>query len=325
MKKLHRRHIFISSLVISCFFVLFWLWTPSDLSNPNCKFEQNAAWVSVDWVSESVDETAVRHFAESADSHGLQYLFLYVSYLKPDGSFNSSYNYAGEFIKAFRRFNKNTRLLAWVGLPLTNNRSIGIQGWVDLSEPGTRQRIVRFMGDLTEEFGFDGVHINAETVQNNDNDFLNLLDEVRQKIGKDKILSIAGSHWVPQSLNVLPLLRNFRWTGPYYREIGQRVQQIVTMSYDSYTFHPVLYRFWVREQAKGISNSLENVDVELLIGISVSQEKTRSHWPAVENLENGLAGVCSGLTDDSILQGVAIYADWDFSKSDWEVWQLWQR
>ena len=109
MQKSHRRHILISFLVVLCVFVLLWFWTPSDLSNPDCKFKRNAAWVSVDWVSHPVDETAVRHLAESADSRGLQYLFLYVSYFKPDGSFNPSYDYAGEFIKDLTLEMKNKR------------------------------------------------------------------------------------------------------------------------------------------------------------------------------------------------------------------------
>ena len=325
MQNSHRRSVFIGALIIITIWVLFWGWTPADFSHPNCKFIQNAAWVSVDWTSQPVDGTAVRQLAESAEARNLKYLFPYVSYLKSDGSFSPSYKYANIFVSTFRKFNKNTRMLAWIGLPLANNRPIGIQGWVDLSNEDTRKQIVRFIIDLIEQSDFDGVHLNAETVQNNDPYFLNLLDEVRQNIGKDKVISIAGSHWYPDYISILPVIRDFRWTSSYYQEVGQRVEQIATMTYDSYTFHPALYRLWMREQVKGISSSLENSDVELLIGISVSREETRSHQPTVEDLANGLAGVCAELTSQKTVQGIAIYADWEFSQSDWQVWQTWQR
>ena len=325
MQKSYRRSVFIGILITISVLALSWGWTPSNFSNPNCKFTQNAAWVSVDWTSKPIDQTAVRQLAEKAESRNLRYLFPYVSYLKSDGSFSPSYKYANEFVSTFRKFNKNTRILAWIGLPLANNRPIGVQGWLDLSDEDTRKQIVRFVVDLIEQSDFDGVHLNAETVQNNDPYFLNLLEEVRQNIRKDKVISISGSHWYPNYINILPVIRDFRWTSSYYQEVGQRVEQIATMTYDSYTFHPALYRLWIREQVKGISSSLENSDVELLIGISVSGEETRSHQPAVEGLANGLAGVCAGLANQKTVEGIAIYADWEFSQSDWQVWQAWQR
>ena len=325
MQKSHRKSGFIGVPIIICVVVLFWGWTPADFSNSYCKFTQNAAWISVDWTSQSVDEIAVRQLAERAKSRNLKYLFPYVSYLKSDGTFSPSYQYANEFVSTFRKSNQDVRILAWVGLPLANNRPIGVQGWVDLSEQKTRGQIVQFIADLVKQSNFDGIHINAETVQNNDPYFLNLLDEVRQNIGKDKIISIAGSHWIPDYINILPIIHDVRWTGSYYQKVGHRVDQIATMTYDSYTFHPALYRLWMREQVKGISRSLENSDVGLFIGISVSQEKTLSHRPAVESLANGLAGLCAGITNPKAVQGVAIYADWEFTDSEEQLWQAWQR
>jgi hypothetical protein len=308
-----------------CILIVFWGWTPADFSNPTCRFTQNAAWISVDWTSKPIDPIAIRQLAENAKARSLKYLFPYISYLRSDGSFSPSYQHADDFVNMFRKFNKDVQLLAWIGLPLSNDRSIGVQGWIDLSEPDTREQIVQFIADQVGQSGFDGVHINAETVQNSDPYFLNLLDEVRLALGRDKLISISGSHWVPEYINVLPVIRNFRWTSSYYQEVSQRAEQIVTMTYDSYTFHPMLYRLWMREQVKGISSSLNNSDAELLIGISVSQEKTRSHQPAVENLANGLAGLCAGLTDPKAVQGIAVYADWEFSQLEWQVWEVWQR
>jgi glycosyl hydrolase family 18 (putative chitinase) len=325
MQKSHRKSGSIGVFIVICVFVLFWGTIPADFSNPNCKFTQNAAWISVDWTSQPVDEIAVRQLAESAKSRNLKYLFPYISYLKSDGSFSLSYQYANEFVSTFRKSNKDVRVLAWIGLPLANNRPIGVQGWVDLSAQDTREQIVQFITKLIEQSDFDGVHINAETVQNNDPNFLKLLDQVRQNIGKDKIISIAGSHWVPDYVNILPIIYGLRWTSSYYQEVGQRVDQIAAMTYDSYTFHPALYRLWMREQVKGISSSLENSDVQLFIGISVSQEKTRSHQPVTESLANGLAGVCAGLTNSKTVEGVAVYADWEFAESEEQLWQTWQK
>jgi hypothetical protein len=325
MQKSYRRSVFLGVLILIFGLPLLWLWAPADFSNPNCKLTKNAAWISVDWTSKPVDETSVKQLAESAKSRNLKYLFPFVSYLKSDGSFSPSYQYAKDFVTTFKKLDKNnTRVLAWIGLPIANNGSIGIPGWVNLSDQNTRKQIVLFISDLLTDSNFDGVHIDAEIVRNNDSYFLDLLEEIRQNIRKDKIISIAGAHWQPDYTNNSPS-NNSDWTSTYYQEVGQRVGQIASMTYDSAMPYPALYRVWTSEQVKGIHKSLENADTELLIGISISQEDTYSHRPVAENLANGLAGLCAGLSDQTGVQGVAIYADWEFSQSDWQTWETWQK
>src|SRR5687768_13250603 len=101
MQKSHWKSGFIGVLIAICVLVLFWGRTPADFSNPNCKFTKNAAWVSIDWTSQPINEIAVSQLAENAKSRNLKYLFPYVSYLKSDGSFSLSYQYAHEFIRTF--------------------------------------------------------------------------------------------------------------------------------------------------------------------------------------------------------------------------------
>jgi hypothetical protein len=70
---------------------------------------------------------------------------------------------------------------------------------------------------------------------------------------------------------------------------------------------------------------VEDSDVELLIGVSVSGEKTTTHHPSAENLANGLAGICAALEDGShSIDGVAIYAAWEATAADWVLWHRWQ-
>lgn len=286
----------------------------------DCRFRQNGAWISVDWVSTPVKDSAVRALAENASKRKIQYLFAYTTYVKPDGTFNPTFDHAPDFVSQFRRFNQEGLVFAWIGIPLRNDHSIGVKGWVDLADPATRQKIVTFVGELMARADFDGVHLNVETVRNNDPAFLHLLDDVRTAIGSKRKISVAASHWMPSALNVLPVLRDFRWTDVYYRQVAKRVDQIVTMTYDSYSPLPAIYRLWVREQVRGISASLSDSPVELLVGISVSKEETLSHHPQVENLQNGLVGVCADLLNRSVIDGMAIYADWDFSQSDDKIW-----
>jgi hypothetical protein len=305
--------------------LVIWGWVPEDVSYPGCRLAQNAAWISVDWTSQLHDESAVRDLADKAANRKIRYLFPYATYIKADGSFSPSYTHAAEFVSQFRRNNRDILLFAWVGIPLKGEGAIGPDGWVDLSDATTRHKIVTFVARLVKEGQFDGVHLNVETVHNNDRFFLLFLEEVRQAIGNAK-LSIAASHWTPDWAKALPFLQDVRWTTDYYRLVAQRVDQMATMTYDSSALVPVLYRLWMREQVRGITHSLSQSPVELLIGISVARAETLSHHPQAEDLGDGLAGVCAGLVNsDRPVQGVAIYADWDFSSEDQQIWTKWSK
>jgi hypothetical protein len=303
-----------------------WGWVPADISGSQCRLAKNGAWISVDWTSRPVDEAAVRQLAEHTSRRGIRYLFPFTTYLKADGSFSPSYDHAGEFVATLRQVGSEQVLLAWIGVPLKNEGLLGIEGTVDLSNEATREEIISLAVVLVEDMGFDGIHLDVETVRSGSKDYLLLLEEVKSGIG-DRTLSVAGSYWLPQVVNGLPVLERFKWERGYYREVAERVDQIVTMTYDSGMPLAVLYRLWMREQVRGIGQSLANSNVELLMGISVSQEKTFTHRPKAEHMRSGLAGICAGLSryaeTGGVIDGIAVYAAWEADGTDWQVWEHW--
>lgn len=301
-----------------------WAWIPTNLSFPVCATERNAAWISADWTGEPVDKAAVQQLAWDASHRRFRYLFPFVTYLQADGSFSPSYAHASEFVSGFRRFNTDTLLLAWMGVPLQKQGRLGVDGWVDLADESVRLEIASFATSLVEEAGFDGVHLDVETVPDGDPSYLLLLDEVRAALPADRLLSVASGYWVPAAVNSLPIVGGYKWSEHYYRAVAARVDQIAAMTYDSLMPYPALYRVWMREQVSGISSSLEDTDVELLVGVSASREKTDTHHPGAEGVANGLAGLCAALKAGSHAGGVAVYAAWEATAEDWETWDRWQ-
>ena len=305
--------------------ITVWAWVSPELPTDGCTLDQNAAWISADWTAEPVDEAAVQQLAEDAAHRQLRYLFPYVTYVQADGSFSPSYGHASEFVTHFRRFNQETLLLAWIGVPLQKEGILGIDGWVDLADQHARREIAVFAARLVQDMGFDGVHLDVETVHDRDGNYVLLLDEVRVALGPDRLLSTATGYWAPAVVNSLPVLGGYKWSESYYQEVAARADQIAAMTYDSLMPHPALYRTWMREQVKAIAESVAGTGVELLIGVSVSQEKTATHYPSTENLASGLAGICAALGDESHpIDGVAIYAAWEATPADWAVWDRWR-
>lgn len=311
-------------LVLGILAYLSWGWAPSNPQYTECGLGHNAAWISVDWTSHPVNEPSVRQLAVDASSRQLRYLFPYTTYVRED-DFSPSYAHAAEFVTAFRRYNRETLLLAWIGVPLKKTGITGIEGWTDLSDQTQRAAIIDFVTRLVAEAGFDGVHLNVETVWAGNPDYLLLLDEMRAALGPEYILSVATPSW--RSEPQPSWAGDHRWTGTYYQAVAGRVDQVATMTYDSLSVDPHSYRRWLGEQMRGISQSLAGLETELLIGISVSREATFTHNPEAENLQNGLRGICAALpgpgSASHAIDGVSIYAAWEADVSDWQVWEDW--
>ncbi|MGC8880554.1 MAG: glycoside hydrolase family 18 protein [Anaerolineae bacterium] len=290
----------------------------------------NAAWLGVEWVNEPHESHEITALANELDRREIRYVFVFASYLRPDGEFNPTYSHAAEFTRALKGIQPGLNVQAWIGLPLNRPRLLGGRhGYVDLGNATTRQRIVEFCADLISQGGFDGVHLDPEPVPTDDLDVLTLLDEVRHTIGPHSILSIATRRiWPVFSDASLPLIGQVAWRASYYREIAKRVDQIVVMTYDSGLPLAELYRQWVRFQVIVISRAIDDIDVDLFFGIPTSEEKTWTHWPNAENMKSGLQGVIDGLNDadarPSAVTGVAIYPYWETDAAEWATYEsLW--
>lgn len=311
-------------LALGTLVYLSWGWAPSTASYTGCGLANNAAWISVDWTSLPVDERSARQLAVDASSKQLRYLFPYTTYAREEG-FSPSHAHAAEFVTAFRRSNRETLLLAWVGIPLKKTGITGIEGWTDLSDKNQRAAIISFVAELVVETGFDGAHLNVETVWDGSPDYLSLLDEMRAALRHPYILSVATPSWRAEARP--SWAGDHRWSSSYYQAVAGRVDQVATMTYDSLAAEPHSYRLWLGEQIRGISHSLAGLDTELLIGISISREATITHHPGAENLQNGLQGICETLPglsgSDHAIDGVSIYAAWEANAWDWLTWEDW--
>ena len=280
---------------------------------------KNAAWIGVEWVNEAHNSQAIAALADDLATKQILYVFAYTSYLKADASFNQTFGHSADFISTLKTAQPRLKVLAWIGLPLN---------YVLLSDSKVRATVVAFASKLLSQYPFDGIQIDAEPIGDGDSNFVALLDEMRQAIGPQAILSIAARTTWP----ILPdapwtkWLGGIFWSGSYYRQLARYVDQIALMTYDSGLGQPVLYRLWTRFQVIQTSNALAGLPVELLIGLPTSEEGSPSHHPAAENISSGLHGAIDGLNDSeaqpNAVTGVAIYPYWETDSPKWAIYNL---
>jgi hypothetical protein len=290
----------------------------------------NAAWLGVEWSMEPHTTAEIAALAEDLQRRQIDTIFVYVSYLKPTGEFNPTYDHAREFVTALKQTAPQIEVQGWLGVPVKVPPDTPVaSGYVDLSDPAIQRTIADFSHMVVQDLGFDGVHLDPEPILLGNTDLLAILEKTRSIIGSDAHLSISAREITPL-LPEADLIFNrwFTWRGDYYREIAKRVDQIAVMAYDSHMPTEWLYEQWLRHQVVALSSSLKDMTAQIYLGVPTLEEKTSSHDPAVENMVSGLRGTLSGLNDSDTqpdkITGVAIYPYWETTADEWQIYaELW--
>jgi hypothetical protein len=325
-----RAFAFVSLLVIVVVLRACFLRPGTNFPGSHFNQGQNAAWLGVEWSMEPHSTAEIAALAEDLQQRQIDTIFVYVSYLKPTGEFNPTYEHAREFVTVFKQAAPEIEVQAWLGVPVrVPPGTPGASGYVDLADEAVQNKIAEFSQLTVQDWGFDGVQLDAEPVVTGDLALLNVLEKMRAAIGPQARLSIAGREITPLLPEAdLVVNRWFTWRGDYYREVANRVDQIAVMAYDSHAPFQFWYEQWVRHQVINLTNSLHETTAEILIGLPTSEEHSSSHDPDVENMQTGLTGLLAGLNDldahPERIAGVAIYPYWETSADEWQTYsELW--
>jgi len=275
-----------------------------------------AAWLSVSWSMEAQDPVQVEVLAGELKALGVDDIFVFVSYVKADGSFNQTFDFAAEFVAALKGHAPELRAFAWIGIPVSLP---GAMPASQLRSPEIGRTIADFTRFAVTDLGFDGVHINAELIADEDSAFLELLAAIDEALPAGAHLS-ATAHplRLDETATVMPYPAvAHHWSAPYLRRAAQHVDQIVLMAYDSGLVFPRDYLHWTRYQVARSQEALGDTSAELIIGASVSEEWTMSHQTQAETLSLFLAGLQAALAER--LDGIALYPFWELDKRETQL------
>jgi hypothetical protein len=280
---------------------------------------RNAIWLQHGWIGDDAwfkqnrkdrarfrNVEALRNLAITLKDHNIKDLFPHLCPCSREGKILAVD--AGQ-TELFLGELSGFRVMPWVG---------GLRGThVFLESEEWKRNFITSVTTLLERHqDFAGIHLNVEPVPSGDSHFLRFLDELRQKLPHQKILSIAAhpppTIWHP--------FRSTSWDRAYYEKVASRVDQLVVMMYDTSIRQQKIYRklmaSWTAEIIRWSGNT------SVLLGLPVYDHVgIRYHSRRVENLENALLGVHQGLAGFTGLpenyQGIAIYSEWEMDSAEW--------
>jgi len=304
-------------------FLLWYIFWGLSAGQPGSAYnkEHNAIWIGHQWVGESKTAGEIQQLVNDLRKYQIDTVFVHAGPLEANGYVSADrFDYAARFLNIARSFDDDIEYQAWLGQ---------LRGELDLDNPEYRANIARISMIMTKFVGFDGIHFDIEPIWDEDEGFIQMLDEVRMKIPEEKKISVAVAKFIPRSVVWMTEkshgLKNYN-TEVNYQNIAKHADQIVAMVYDTGIPYEWAYRWLVREQTIWLTDLL--VGTEVFIGIPAYEDETKDSSFEVENIENGLLGVVNGLNNvrsrEENFAGVAIYPYWSMDSNKWDQYEkLW--
>ena len=312
--------VLILAIILLLMSVIAYLFFPSSIPVNLIDEElQTAVWMGVTWSMDEHDSDEIMQLAQTLKSQQVDDVYVYVSYLKAGDFFNPTYDHAGEFGTTLKQNVSDMRVLAWIGVPISITQPDGIFISNRLESEAIREQIAEFSRFVVMELGFDGVHLNAELIPNDDPAFIETLKLIRETLPKDAFFSTtAHAIRLDRQVTAMPYPAiGHHWTSDYFQEVAEQVDQIALMAYDSGLVAPRDYLGWMTYQVEVSQQALGNSSTELMIGVPTSEEWTPSHQTQAEQLRIALDGIQAGYKGR--VDGIAIYPYWDTSADEWQV------
>lgn len=281
-------------IIVIIFATIYLLWSPGKhgLSGRH-DLRSNGIWIQHAWLGDDQwfarnnkdqtmfrDEKNIDALSHLLNDHGIRYIYPHVSPSNPNGIISAvDHIQAERFLNYFDKF----KVVPWVGGVLN------MQCFPD--SPQWRKNFIRSSINLLKEHPrLAGLHVNIEPMPSGDKDFLIFLNELREELPKDKILSVAA--YPPSTL--LHPFSDVHWNKEYFQQISKIADQMVVMMYDTGLKLSKVYQWLMSQWTRDVLAWAE--DSKVLLGIPVyDDEGVQYHFSNVENLSNGLFGVRAGL------------------------------
>ncbi|WP_328750276.1 glycosyl hydrolase family 18 protein [Streptomyces sp. NBC_00285] len=295
-----------------------------DLADGTRTRGKDAIWLGHAWVDGRKTDADVTAFARRLRDTGIRDLYVHAGPLEHNGTLpESAYPRARWLIGAVHKAAPGIRVQAWLGDKLATESPDGLH----LADADTRAAVVRSTRQILAA-GFDGAHFDLEPLHSGDENYLDLLDSLRQVTRARNVPLSVAAH----QIDPLPALHSVAgtftehpkwWSQAYFGQVARRVDQIAVMSYDTALPLESLYGGYVAQQTSLALEVTPN-STDLLMGLPFYRESNFDHWGFAETVPAAVRGVRLGLsrTDaDRPNFGVALYVDFAATEGDWRAYE----
>lgn len=280
----------------------------------------DALWMGHAWVDGRRGQAEVDALAARLRRTGIRDLFVHAGPLSDNGGLDPRLDPRASWLTGqLHRLLPAVRVQAWLG-------DIVGPGHLNLQDARTRARILasdrQILGD-----GFDGIHYDLEPVGDGDPGYLALLTASHALLSAEhKTLSAAVDQIEPVSGLRIPeqwiFGRAHWWSSGYLHMVATRVDEVALMTYDTGMQDRASYTGYIRHETR-LALAAVPPTVTVLMGAPAYYASSLGHNGSAETVGAALRGIGLAIGPGPVRRpfGVALYADYSATASDWNTYE----
>lgn len=301
------------------------------INPPESESPPNAIWLNADWAHQSHSESDIEQLTNDLRDHQIGVVYLFSSSLLADNTWSGVANELNRFSEVESGIQNTVAAL--------KNGGLEVYAWIEvnavtpsyrLAEEDVQTSVAEFSKRMVERLDFDGVLLDVKPIFEENEDYIQLLRNVRREIGFETQLLVA----VPPDLTPSGTQLNLpdviapgtEWTPEYKQRVALLANQIVIGAYNSYHTDPIDYIEWVTYQVDSYIEALSEreSDTSIIVSVPLYETKLPAHDAEVETLTAALDGARRGVANLNdltrpLFAGVAIYTDRTLTGEDWAI------
>lgn len=244
-------------------------------------------------------------------------VYLEASAWRTDGTLLEG-QYAADFARMLREAYPKVKVLLWLRM-----------SGEEITQDERRAAAVELARKAVHEWNFDGVQLNARTVLDTSELYIELVRDLRGAAGEDSLLSLTvppdrvpTDPDVPADPTVDPGLT---WGVNYKQRVGLLgIDEIVVMAHASGLSDAAQYETWVAYQVESYVTAMAELDRPPTINVALpTYDAAPDHDPAIEDIRAAARGVKAGIkqagSDGKLVRGVGLY---EYKSTDSLEWVM---
>ena len=253
---------------------------------------KNAAYLPYGWSIYNQDESYLLNNIILMKRLNIHYAFCNIGTITDNGTLTLPPNNFIQYIRLVKQILPQQKILAWIN--------------GDSSIIFTSLNFYQNMNDtiinLFNRYDIDGIHLDIEPINNNDQNFVNLLSIIKS-LFNNIILSIA----TPYS----------SWSISYIQQLEQFVDIFCPMIYDTESTNIIDYINYVYKGAKVWLRNCNKSIIATLPAYAINEY----HNPSIENIATCIDGLFKAMYEtNNIFSGYALWNWYEMTDIDIELW-----
>lgn len=249
----------------------------------------NRTWVTRQWTQTARSDEDFASLVEILSDNEIQKIYLQTGTWHGQTGEYIEYPYSQDFLTRFRALSP-IPVYIWLNLPPDK-----------LINSEAHQQVIDYIAGALSSNQFIGVHLQARSVPNENDEFIDLLRDLRTAIGPDYIISIT----VPPDRTPLdpdvpssPVeAEDLTWGQAYKRRVLLNVDEIVLMAHASSLEDAEDYRAWLAYQVADYAQIIDelNIPIQYIVALPTYAAEL-GHNPEVESVAVAIEGVRAGIS-----------------------------